>query len=267
MLDPWSLSQGWLKKKIYLMMRLTRDLNHAAALHYTAEDERDLASPLKLKPRAIVEPNGINLEEFDDLPDPSAFRNKWPQIAGRRIILFLSRLHHKKGLDLLIPAFAKARLDNCVLIIAGPDNDDYLPVVRQLIEEHQLQNDVILTGILRGRDRIEAMSAAELFVLPSYQENFGIVVVEALASGTPVIISDQVNIHREITAAQVGGVVPTQITPLAGMLGLWMNDDHRRAQARIKARSFALRTFDWNQAAAHWAGHYEAIRISSTSSA
>lgn len=259
MLDPWSLSQSWLKKKLYLILRLRRNLNRAAAIHYTAAEERDLASPLKLKARSIVEPNGINLEEFAELPDASIFRQKFPQIGDRRILLFLSRIHHKKGLDLLIPAFKAAQISNCVLVIAGPNNDGYQPTVEGFIKDNGLENDVIFTGILRGRDRIEAMAAADLFVLPSYQENFGIVVVEALACGTPVIISDKVNIHHEITQSQVGGVVPTRVDALTDALKRWMSDNQLLKNAASRSRDFVFRTYDWNQIAARWVTNYHQI--------
>ena len=183
------------------------DLQNASALHFTTAIERDLTHALRLTAPAIIEPNGLDLSEFEHLPLPGQFRSKYPQIGQRPIVLFLSRLHHKKGLELLVPAFASADSAS-VLVIAGPDQGGYESRIRQLVQQHGLGERVVFTGMLYGSDRIAAMVDASLFVLPSYQENFGIAVAEALAAGTPVLISDRVNIHPEVTAAGVGAVRP-----------------------------------------------------------
>jgi glycosyltransferase involved in cell wall biosynthesis len=263
MLDPWSLAQHSLVKKALLAWRVRSNLKRAAALHFTSATERDLTNPLKLKARAIVEPNGIDLGEFDQLPPAGTFAARYPQLQGRPFLLFLSRLHPKKGLDLLIPAFAKiaaeAAMANVMLVLAGPDSDGYLAELQKMIERHQLADRVLLPGMLTGQDRIAALAEARLFVLPSYQENFGIAVVEALAASTPVIISDQVNIHAEISAAGVGDVVPTQIDALAAAMLQWMRNAEQRAQAARVARDFVRDHYDWMQIATHWRRHYEEI--------
>lgn len=120
-------------------------------------------------------------------------------------MLFLSRIHEKKGLDLLIPAFAAARTGDAVLLLAGPDVGGYLATVEQMIRSAGIERRVIYANMLTGRTRLAALGGSDLFVLPSYQENFGIVVVEALAAGTPVLISDQVNIHRHISQVRGRG--------------------------------------------------------------
>jgi glycosyltransferase involved in cell wall biosynthesis len=258
MLDPWSLSRNRWVKRLYLAWRLRRDLNSAAALHFTCDVERNLVSSLGLQPLAIVEPNGLDLREFEHLPAPDVFRGQYPQLAGRPIILFLSRIDPKKGLDLLIPAFASVPAEY-MLVIAGPDLVGYRTEVQRRIHELGLQDRVVLTGMLRGADRIAAMAAATLFVLPSYQENFGIVVAESLAAGVPVVISDQVNIHAEITRAGVGGVVPTKTEPLAAEMNRWLKDQALRSAAAAKCRPFAWEHYDWRRIAERWAAHYERI--------
>ncbi len=260
MLDPWSLSQSRLKKQIYLALRLRRDLNAAAALHFTTSIERDLTTPLKLHPPAIVEPNGVDLREFDDLPARRTFRAKHPEIADKPMVLFLSRVHPKKGLDLLVPAFAAAAPPQAMLVIAGPDCDGYAAQVRDAAQRAGIGQRVIFSGMLRGRDRLEPMVDADLFVLPSYQENFGIVVAEALACGCPVIVSDQVNIHPDVYAAGVGQVVPTKIEPLGAALKRWLVDDAQSRQAAAaKAPAFVRERYDWNQIAQRWVGHYQKL--------
>lgn len=259
MLDPWSLAQGKWKKKLYMAWRLRRDLDGAAALHFTADAERDLTEPLKLKAPAIVEPNGVDLSEFETLPAEPLLRRRYPQLEGRKILLFLSRLHHKKGLELLLPAFAKLDRPDVMLVIVGPDSDGYQARLESLAKELGVAERVIFTGMLRGRDRVAALTEADLFCLPSHQENFGIAVVEALAAGTPVVISDQVNIHNEISAAGVGGVVPLDVAALADALRQWLDDDAMRAAAAGRCRPFVWDRYDWNEIARRWIVHYERL--------
>ena len=256
MLDPWSLRQKAFKKRLYLTWRLRRDLNGAAVLHFTAETERRLVAPLQLHVPTLVETLGLDLAEFQTLPEPGSFRRRYPQVGTRRIVLFLGRLHPKKGLELLIPAFAQAATADAVLVIAGPDADGYQAHLEKLVRAHGLTGRVVFTGMLYGADRIVALADAYLFVLPSYQENFGLAVVEALAAGTPVLISDQVNIHDQITAAGLGAVVHTRADELAAELARWLGDHELRRAAAAKARPFAWEHNDWNHIALRWGREY-----------
>ena len=259
MLDPWSLRRSKWVKRAALAWRVRKNLNRAAALHFTCAVERDLVAGLKLRPSSVVEPNGLDLSEFEDLPPADQFRKHHRTLQNQRpIVLFLSRIDPKKGLDLLIPAFA-AGPKEAMLVIAGPDLIGYQREVEAMVRQHAIQDRVIFTGMLRGRDRVEAMAAATIFALPSYQENFGIVVAESLAAGVPVIISDQVNIHAEITAAGVGGVVPAQIEPLARELRRWLGDEPLRSQAALMCRPFVREHYDWNKIAERWKKHYAQI--------
>jgi glycosyltransferase involved in cell wall biosynthesis len=260
MLDPWSLAQRRWKKRIYLAWRLRGDLNRAAALHYTTAAERDLAAPVGLRARAIVEPNGVDLAEFEMLPQRGTFRRAAGLSDGQPLILFLSRLHPKKGLELLIPAFAMADVPrDTVLAVVGPDSDGYRAKVEALAKEQGVGQRVIFPGMLAGRSRIEAMVDADLFVLPSHQENFGNVVVEALAAGTPVIVSDKVNLCEDVRQGSVGAVVPLDAAALSAELGRWMGDEGLRAAAAGRARAFVSERFDWREIARRWGGHYASL--------
>jgi len=258
MLDPWSLSQGAWKKKLYIALRLRRNLNRAAAVHFTTDIERELVRPLGFSANTIVEPIGIDFREFDPLPEAGSFRRKFPQLGDHPIVIFLGRLHRKKGLDLLIPAFGRLKDSPAMLVIAGPD-DEYESEVRRMVAAAGIEKRVVFTGMLRGRERVEALIDSALFVLPSYQENFGIAVVESLAAGVPVIISDQVNIHREIVASGGGAVVPTQVDTLAAELSRWMRDGEMRSAAGERGRAFVRQRYDWHRIAASWAGHYASL--------
>src|SRR5689334_1595398 len=174
MLDPWSLAQKKWKKRLYMAWRLRRHLQRASLIHYTTAMERNACAILGLKPPAIVEPIGINLEEFQDLPDRQAIRQKFPQIADRPIIAFLGRIHPGKGLEHLVPAVALLRDLSPVLIVAGPDSQDFQRTIEAMVANHGLQPRVIFTGMLKGRDRIEMLAGADLFCMPSDHENFGV---------------------------------------------------------------------------------------------
>src|SRR6059058_3013189 len=106
--------------------------------------------------------------------------------------------------------------------------------------------------MLYGADRVAALVDADLFVLPSYQENFGIAVIESLAAGTPVVISDQVNIHRQISENQLGGVAKTDVSALASALSRWMSDEQLRRETSERARRFVFEEYDRRKIAARW---------------
>jgi glycosyltransferase involved in cell wall biosynthesis len=259
MLDRWSLSQSRLKKQIYLALRLRCDLSRASALHYADETERDLAAGVGISTPTLVEKHVVDLSEFQVLPSSGQFRKQHPQLGDKPIVLFLSRVHPKKGLDLLIPAFARLKSKDAQLVLAGPAEAEYQSHLTELAKQHGVLDRTLFTGMLYGRDRVAAMVDASVFVLPSHQENFGIVVIEALAAGTPVIISDQVNIHQQISDAQLGQVVPVDVNAITNAIDRYLTDDALRAQTAGRARPFVWQNYDREQIARHWVGHYERL--------
>lgn len=255
MLTPWSLRQKWLKKKIYMSLRLGRDLRQASAIHYTTAMERDLVVPLKLAPPAIVETLGVELHEFENLPPKGSFRAKLPQVGDRKTILFLGRLHRGKGMEYLIPTLAQPALKSAMLVAVGPDSQGFRATLEQMAQKQGVADRLIFTGILRGVERIEALVDADVFALPSEHENFGIVVVEALACGTPVVISDGVAIHADISGAQVGSVVPVgDANALARELTRWC--DHPDEHVAARARKMVWERFDVAAVGRRWVDHY-----------
>lgn len=255
MLDPWSLAQGHTKKRLYLAWRLRRDLARSAALHFTTSIERDLTKPLGLSTPALVEPNGINPAEFADLPPRGMFRVSHAIPADAPLVLYLGRLHPKKGLDILIPAFAKLT-PQTHLAVAGPDPDGYGASFAAALPRLGIAGRVHFVGMVRGAEKLAAYRDADLFVLPSRQENFGNTVVESLAVGTPVVVSDQVNLWPVVRSEQVGSVVPLEVEALAVELAAWLADPQRRVAAGERGRELVRREFDWSAIARRWAGHY-----------
>ena len=217
---------------------------------YTSEVEHEISTAHAGAAPARVVPLGVKLDAFETLPSPEEFRRRFPETAGRRIVLFLSRLHEKKGLDLLVPAFAAAKktAPDLHLVLAGPD-DGVLERTRALVAEHGVQDSTTFTGMLTGSDKLAAFAAASMFALPSYSENFGIAVVEAMAAGLPAIISDQVNIYRE-----VGGhgtiVVPCEVPALTRAILDLASDPARACAMGVEARDTAKKLYDWRNVAA-----------------
>lgn len=259
MFSEWAMNQKALKKKLYLALRLRPQLRTAARLHFATAEEARQASRLNIGPKTLVEPHGLDLGEFRNPPPAGEFRKKFPQLAGRPIVMFMGRLHPVKGLDLLIPAFARAGLPDAVLVLAGPDEGGYEQTVRQMIHANGLDDRVIFTGMLFGSDRIAALIDADLFVLPSYMENFGLVALEALAAASPVVLSDQVNFCDYVRAHDFADIVPCQADALATAIAARMADPARLSRDGQAGRSWALDHFDWSAIARRWHGHYEQV--------
>lgn len=254
MLDPWSLSRNYWLKQLALTARIKRDLNQAAALHFTSDLERAAAEALHLQARSLIEGNGIDAALFRNLPLRGAFAARLP-FAGEPFILFLGRITPKKGLDLLVRALARPECADVRLAVAGPDEQPYRRTLDALIREIGVSERIFFAGMLRDRAIVEALVDAELTVLPSRQENFATSVLESLAAGTPVIVSDQVDIHPEIARERVGEVVPLAVDPLAAAIAGWMRDPVGRGAARERARAYGLAR-DWDGVAARWHAHY-----------
>jgi glycosyltransferase involved in cell wall biosynthesis len=236
----------WLKRT-YEQVFDRANLNGASALHYTTRDEMEHASFLKLRAPGIVIPNGIELEGYTNLPPRGSFRARYGIDHDAPVVLFAGRLNAVKGLDLLVPAFARiARaIPKAVLVIAGPDNDNFGKIVRRWVSEERVSNNVYVTGALKGGGLKEAYVDADVFVLPSYTENFGMAVAEAMACALPVVISDQVNIHAEVAGASAGMVTRCDVDEVAGALVTLLRDPNRRRAMGEAGRRLVQARYTW----------------------
>ncbi|MFI3223228.1 MAG: glycosyltransferase [Methylococcaceae bacterium] len=211
MLDPWfkhTYPLKHLKKCLYWPWAEYRLLRDARRVIFTCEDERLLAreSFRLYKVNEAVTAFGVANPPANGEELAAQFLAQYPQLQGKRLALYLSRIHVKKGCDLLIAAFAKvAQQDpNLHLVMAGPDQIGWVPKLQAQVKALGIADRITWPGMLQGDLKWGAFYAAEVFVLPSHQENFGIVVAEALACGKPVLISHKVNIWREIVADGAG---------------------------------------------------------------
>ncbi len=251
MLDPWfkrTYPLKHLKKLLYWPWGEYRVLRDAAAVLFTSEEERRLArkSFALYHAKEVVVNYGTATPEVDWAAAQEEFFEKYPQLRGQRFFLFLGRLHEKKGVDLLIKAFASLGGNRGQLVIAGPCADEnYLKHLRGLARDLP----VLFTGMLSGNLKWGALRAADVFVLPSHQENFGIAITEALACGTPVLISDQVNIWREVVEDGGGYAERDDLAGTQRLLERWRQvSPNERATMSARARSSFARRFEINQA-------------------
>jgi len=245
-LDPFLWKRHRARKAVIEALFQNRVLRHAAALHYTAEDEMRLAEPYAQGARGIVVPNGLDLEQYATLPPAGTFRAKHPETGERRIVLFLSRLNFKKGLDILVPAFARAakRHPDLHLVIAGPD-DGMQARTESWIAAEGIGERVTFTGMLGHEAKLAAFRDAAMFVLPSYSENFGLAIVEAMACGVPVAISDRVNIWREIEQEGAGLVGAPDIDTVTRQIETLAGDPASAVRMGSQGRALAAGRFSW----------------------
>lgn len=265
-LDPYLRRRHPLRKALMDGLLQRRQLDRAAAVHYTSEDERELARPFGIRAPGVVVPLGVDPSEFADMPARGTFRARHPELRGRRLVVFLGRLTPKKGLDTLVTAFARvaAKAPDAQLVLAGPDDHGYARTVRRLIEDAGIGDRVTETGMLTGRDKLALLADTDVWVLPSYTENFGMAAVEAMAGGAPVVISDRVNIHREIAAGGAGLVVGCNAAEVAGAVTRVLRDDGLRRRLAAAGPPLVRAKFTWERAAAGLLALYADVAAASS---
>jgi glycosyltransferase involved in cell wall biosynthesis len=249
MLDPWfkrTYPLKHFKKLLYWPWGEYRVLRDATAVLFTSEEERRLAqeSFALYGCRELVVDFGTAAPEVDFSSARRKFFDRFPELREKDILLFLGRLHEKKGCEELLRAFAGSVSDSprLHLVMAGPCADeDYLGHLQRLTNDLIVSGRVTFSGLLSGDLKWGAFAAAEAFVLPSHQENFGIAVVEALACGKPVLLSNKINIWREIVEDGAGYAEEDDLAGIRRLLARW--DETGPAQ-RQEMSDRARRCFD-----------------------
>lgn len=230
MLDPWfkfTYPLKHLKKAVYWQLAEYRVLRDARAVLFTSEEERLLArqsfSRYRARERVVAFGTGHPQLPADEARE--AFLSAFPRLRGKPLLLFLGRIHEKKGCDLLIHAFSRVAADapDLHLVMAGPDTQKWTAILRSLARRLGVAARICWTGMLRGELKWGALHAAEAFVLPSHQENFGVAVAEALGCGKPVLISNRINIWREVQEHGAGLVEEDTLRGTEGLLRRWLD--------------------------------------------
>lgn len=245
MLDPWSLRQSFLKKKLAMTLIWKRLLNSASFILALNETEAQLLEPLKLRCPIRVFPNGVFPDEFARLPDGRLFRERHSIGADRRYILFLGRLHYKKGLDYLIESFKLFCMENddTDLVVAGPDGG-MRAAFEGWVKNYGLVDRVRIVGPVYGAEKMSAMCGAHCFCLPSRQEGFSVAILEAMACGVPVVISKECH-FPEVAAAHAGEVVKLEPKDICDAMLRIVTDTELQKRASVAARDLALFRYDW----------------------
>lgn len=260
-LDPFLYRRHRLRKSIMERLFENRNIRNASAIHFTTDQEKILAEQYTFKTPGIVVPHGLYLEEYKNFPEAGSFRSQYPETVGKSIILYLGRLNFKKGLDILSSAFAKVarRRDDAHLVLSGPDNEGYGEKVRNWLHREGVFDRATFTGMLTGEDKLSILQDADVFALPSYSENFGISVVEAMACGVPVVISDKVNIWREVVAGGAGRVVPCNADRFAEIILDLLDNPEMAKQMGRKGKALVKERFQWSDVALALEDTYRSI--------
>jgi glycosyltransferase involved in cell wall biosynthesis len=254
-LQPWALGNGCLKrlkKAGYFRLIAMPLVNRAACVQAASTQEAEQVRRLGHEGPVTVIPNGVDIGRLAE-GGADAAETYWPSLRGRPVVAFMSRLSPEKGLDLLIPAWADLmRLPahrDAVLVIAGPDFRGYQTTVQAMIDAHGVASSVLVIGMVQGARKSSLLKRADVFVLPSYSENFGIVVAEALACGTPVITTMGTP-WEQLHAVDAG----RWVRPTEGEVGqalrelLGMSETRRRQMGR-RGAALIREQYTWDLAA------------------
>ncbi|MEG4320465.1 MULTISPECIES: hormogonium polysaccharide biosynthesis glycosyltransferase HpsP [unclassified Microcoleus] len=274
MLDPADLQKKKFLKQIYAAILERPNLAGAAAIHFTSKQEAKISERFGLDstgkmpvpqedftgkmpvPQDLIIPLGVTADIYPEiLPDSEI-----------PIILFMSRIEPKKGLELLITALESILADgikfNFILAGSNPQDADYETQIKLQIKKLSLEQFTTITGFVSGDLKAELLRKADLFVLPSYYENFGIAVAEAMAAGVPVVISDRVYIWEDIQQAEAGWVVPLEVGDLARAIESALLAPQERQRRGFNAQAYAKKYYNWENLARQTIDAYQHILVS-----
>ncbi|HUJ10282.1 MAG TPA: glycosyltransferase [Verrucomicrobiae bacterium] len=263
-LEPWSMSQKPIRKQIAWRLVFRNLVRGARLIHYTTEQERKWTEESLGLRGGIVIPNGVD-ESLLAVQNSGRFRKTHGIPDGAPILFTLSRLHPKKGLDLLLKAFAKLKGESQLrawhLVVAGDGEAAYVQYLKSLLNGTNAHSFVHWTGWLADQAKLDALAEADLFVLSSHQENFGIGAVEAMACGTPVLLSQQVGLATQIENARAGWVTKLDVVSLGKELVEATRDPAELSARGAAAKTLVAKGFTWPRIATEWASRYKSIRV------
>jgi glycosyltransferase involved in cell wall biosynthesis len=251
-LFPYSFKVKSFKKWLCYLLFAKRNIINASAIHYTSQDEAEESRvPDYVNKKSFIVPCGLFLSDFSNLPPKQNLRYEYPLLKDKKVILFLSRIDRKKGVDILINAYIKLTRErqDVSLLIAGPISKKMKAPLEDLLKGGGLEGKVFFTGLLSGARKMEAYTGSDMFVLPSYSESFGMVVIEAMACGLPVIISDKVGIHKEIKENNAGLIITCNADSLYRGIKTLLDNPQLAETLAANARSMLDRYYNIEVAA------------------
>ena len=270
-LDPADLRKKRQLKQLYAALLERANLAGAAGIHFTSTQEAKISERFGTQTHDLVIPLGVQP------PQPSLARGEIGegmhsqgevrQLLGipvdQPLVLFMSRIDPKKGLNLLIPALERLLAErlNFYFVLAGanPQDPEYENQIKEQLKASSLSSQTRITGFVTGELKAALLQEADLFVLPSYYENFGIAVAEAMVSGIPVVISDQVHIWEAVKNAEAGWVCPCEVEALTQCLRETLRDASERQRRGVNGQNYALRNYSWDAIAQQMIQAYRQI--------
>jgi glycosyltransferase involved in cell wall biosynthesis len=248
MLCHWSLQQSARRKQVYLKLIEASNLNHSRLLHFTSPQEQAETAELGLAPPGVVIPHGLSLPA--PLPEaPLQLRQRLGIGESVPVILFLSRLHPKKGLELLIEALARLKTREFALVIAGEGAPDYQASLQQLVSDRGLGDRTHFLGFVEGELKNLVLQGSDLFALTSHSENFGIAVLEAMAAGLPTLVTPGVALSSVIQEQGLGYVPDQTLEAISQDLQLWLGQLPQARAMGQRARAYVAAHYSWQKVA------------------
>ena len=260
-LDPWSMKQKSWRKRAFWVGGVKRMLQSASAVHYTAKAEQEATEQSLGLNHGVVVPLGIE-NQTNEPVSRDALAAKLPSLGKRPYVLVLSRLLPTKGIDVLVQAFlsatAQKNLADWCLVLGGEGPARYVDELKQTVARADASRRVLFPGWLDGKEKESALSNASLLALPSYHENFGLCVLEALSCGVPVLVSPHVNLAPDVEKAEAGWVAKVESKALQSALETALTSDEERRRRGAQGRLLAG-DFNWSATAEKLMALYSTI--------
>jgi glycosyltransferase involved in cell wall biosynthesis len=259
-LTPWALTQNRFKKQVYNFLIEQHNLNCAAAIHCTATDEANDLQRLGIKTPTITLPLGVKPPQF--LPNAkNKLRDRYNIPAQTPIILFLSRLHYKKRPEVLIQVAQQLAAEGKEfhVILAGTGESSYVQSLVQQVKDLKLSAKVTFAGFVAGTDKDLLLQGADIFALPTFSENFGIVLAEAMIAGLPIVTTPGVQISPDILRFKAGLIVEEEPAAFRAALGRLLSSPALRQELGANGQSLAHQQYAWPKIAAQLANAYRRI--------
>ena len=248
MLTKWSFNHKRWKKQLAWWLYQKKILQESACIHATSLDEATDLRDMGLTNSIAIIPNGVDLPDDIACGDKEWLASKWPALAGKKILLFMSRIHEKKGLDMLADVWGELskKYTDWHLVVAGPDQADYWKVIEQKLKKNGSLFSVEYVGPQYGDDKSRLFSGSDLFVLPTYSENFGVAVAESLAYKIPVITTTAAP-WQDLEAYNCGWWINPEPQSLCSTLECAMQtDSFTLAEMGDRGRKLVEQKYSWS---------------------
>jgi len=258
--DPWALAHHGLRKKVWWRLVERNNYARAAAVVAVTRTEADQIRGMGVTGRIEVIPNGVEPRDFDDFESRESLDQRFPALRDRLFVLFLGRLHRKKGLEELVPSFRDVlqKHPDALLVLAGPDDRGYRQEVETLVRHNNLTSSVLFTGLVSGATKAGLLRAAAVFVLPSYSEGLPLGVLEAMACARPVVITPFCNLP-EVEEAGAGLIVRPRAHFLAAAISALLSDKEAMDQIGQNGLRLVRERLTWESIARKTAALCEEI--------